>query len=166
MSDAVAVAVAKAVTEQLADATLSQTFTPERSYADWAQPLEKESVTEADKLYVDVVLQATGAEVQLDDRGSTEHSVSVDIAVRKKFGADKQDDDTGRVVVSEVDAMMLLVQEVYELFIPERLANFEDAVWDPEQGTRILVAPLKKHLYEMKQFTGIVRVGFLAVKNH
>lgn len=166
MPDAVSVSVAKAVTAMLADASLSQTFTPERSYADWAQPIEKDGVSDTNILYVDVVPQATGMQAELDDRGSNEHTTYIDIAIRKRFGPEKHDDDTGRVLIAEVDAMMLLVQEVYELFMPERLEDFEDAVWNPEQGTRILVAPLKKHLYEFKQFTGIVRVGFLTSVAH
>lgn len=166
MPDAVAVSVAKAVTAMLADASLSQEITPERSYADWAQPLEKEQVSDTDRLYVDVVQQATGLQAELDDRGSNEYTTFIDIAIRKRFGPSKQSSVDGRVLVAEVDAMMLLVQEVYELFMPERLTDFEDAVWDPEQGTRILVAPLKKHLYEHKQFTGIVRIGFIASAAH
>lgn len=166
MPEAVAVSVANAVTAMLADASLSQTFTPERSYADWAQPLEKEQVSDTDRLYVDVVPQATGMQAELDDRGSNQYTTFIDIAIRRRFGPDKQSNTDGRVLVAQVDALMLLVQEVYELFMPKRLEDFEDAVWDPDQGTRILVAPLKKHLYEYKQFTGIVRIGFIANVAH
>ena len=43
MSDeAVEVSVAKAVVSELAAATLSQTISPVRSWADWVQPLETE----------------------------------------------------------------------------------------------------------------------------
>ncbi len=166
MPESIAVSIAKAVTAQLAAASLSQTIHPERSYADWSQPLEREQVSDEERLYVDVVPQATGLQVGLQTRGSNEHRVAIDIAVRRRFGQDKQDRDTGRVVIDEVDALMLLVQEIHEQFMPERLTDFEDAAWDPDQGTRILVAPLKRHLYEMKQFTGIVRLTFIASKDH
>jgi len=166
MSESTAVSVAKAVTQELASATLSKPFVPERSYADWSQPLEREQVSDTDRLYVDIVPQATGMQVALDTRGTNEHRVVIDIAVRQRFGQEKQDNDTGRIVIDEVDALMLLVQEIYELFMPQRLTDFEDAVWDPDQGTRILVAPLKRHLYELKQFTGIVRLTFIASQDH
>lgn len=166
MPESIAVSIAKAVTAQLAAASLSQPIQPERSYADWSQPLEREQVSDEERLYVDVVPQSTGLQVGLQTRGSNEHRVAIDIAVRRRFSQDKQDRDTGRVVIDEVDALMLLVQEIHEQFMPVRLTDFEDAAWDPDQGTRILVAPLKRHLYEMKQFTGIVRLTFIASKDH
>lgn len=166
MPEAIVVSIAKAVTQELAAAALSKEIHPERSYADWSQPLEREQVSDEERLYVDVVPQATGLQVGLETRGTTEHRIVVDIAVRQRFSQDKQDRDTGRVVIDEVDRLMLLVEEIYELFMPQRLTEFEDAVWDPEQGTRILVAPLKRHLYEMKQFTGIVRLTFIASQDH
>ena len=95
--------------------------------------------------------------VELDTRGSYSYTIPVDIAIRKRFEDDAQDDDTGRTLVSEVDALMLFTQEMYELFMPERLTNFDSAVWE---STEILVAPHTKHLKDYSQFTSVIRLVF------
>lgn len=152
MSDAVAVAVAKAVTSQIDAATLSLAFTPERSYADWELALE-----DADELHVDVVVVTTELATELSSRGRMKYTVPIDIGVRKRFVTAQQDDDTGRVELAEVDALMLLVEEIHELFASVSLTDYTEATW---QETKTLVAPLNKHLRENRQFTGIVRVTF------
>src|SRR5690349_16354600 len=107
MPDSEAVAIAKEVTAEILAATLSQTFTLERSYADWA--LELKNATD---LRVDVCLVTTKQEVDAGTRGGRLlYTVPIDVAVRQKFGAELQDDDTGRIPVATVDALMLLVQE-------------------------------------------------------
>jgi hypothetical protein len=152
MSDAVAVEIAKAVTVQIAAATFSQTFTPERSYAEWDVELKDE-----DELHVDVVVVTTEQTADLSSQSTVKYLVPVDIGVRKKFGPDKQNDDTGRIQIESVDELVLLVQEIHELFTPQRLTGFDPGVW---QETKIVVSPATKHLREMRQFTGIVRVTF------
>jgi hypothetical protein len=167
---AVAVSVADAVVKQIESATLSQQVTPRRSYADWELDLSKSDLLEhreADKLHVDVVAQMTEQRVELAARGGRlKYIIPVDIGVRRKFGADKQNDDTGRIDIAEVDALMLLVQELYELFMPQRLTEFPFAVWDGENGgTRILAAPVRDHLRKMRQFTGLIRVVFISYRD-
>jgi hypothetical protein len=157
MSDAAPVTVAKAVTAELAAASLSQEFEPERSYADWDLPLE-----DSDRLHVDVVIVTTEQKSKLDTRSGLNYLVPIDIAIRKRFSQGQQDDDTGRVNIDDIDALMLLTDEIHRLFIPRRLTTFAEAVW---QETKILVAPERKHLRELRQFTGIVRVTFDASGN-
>ncbi len=152
MPEAVAVELAKAVTAQLAAATLSQKFAPERSYAEWDVDLKDE-----DQLHVDVVAVTTEQTADLSSHSTLKYVVPVDIGVRKKFGPDKQNDDTGRIQIESIDELVLLVQEIHELFTPKRLTQFEAGVW---QETKIVVCPATKHLREMRQFTGIVRVTF------
>lgn len=166
MSDAVVVAVAKAVTAQIAAATLSQKFTPERSYADWDFKLEAMdllALQDADKLHVDVVGHTMQQASELATRGSLRYTVPIDIAVRRKFGQDKQNDDTGRIAIEEIDALMLLTQELFVMFTKVRLADFQYAIWDNDKGgTNIVVAPDVKHLRELRQFTAIIRIFFRA----
>jgi len=151
MSNAVSVEVAQAVTDQLAAATLSQTINPERNDADWELAME-----EASDLHVDVVAVTTDQKIELSSRSTVCFTVPVDIAVRRRFGNDKQD-AKGRVNIAEVDALKLLVQEIFLLFIPQRLTEFPAGAWEE---TKISVCPLVKHLKDNKQFTGIVRVTF------
>jgi hypothetical protein len=158
MSDeAVEVTVAKAVVSELAAATLSQKITPVRSWADWVQPLEVDDTCKENTLYVDVVPVATAQEIEASSRSTIAYTCPVDVAVRMKFGADRQDQDTGRIAIEEVDALMLLVQEIHERFTLTRMQDFDAAAW---QGTKRLVAPHKPHLRDIRQFTGIVRVSF------
>ena len=51
------------------------------------------------------------------------------------------------------------LQEIHEHFTLERMQSFDAASWS---GTKRLVAPHKPHLREFRQFTGIVRVTFIA----
>lgn len=159
MPEAVSVSVAKGVLAMLAAATLSKTISPERSYADWEMLLE---LAEEDGLRVDVVAVTTEQKTDLSSRGSSQFLIPIDIAVRRKFGVDRQDDDTGRIEIAEIDALCLLVQEIHELFTPLRLVDFTAGVW---QENRILVCPIKEHLRLNRQFTGIVRVTFRVDKD-
>lgn len=156
-AEAVEVSVAKGVVAQLAAANLSRPITPVRSWADWIAPLETDNTCKEDVLYVDVVPVATAQEVEASSRATLAYTVPIDIAVRRKFGPDWQDQETLRINVREVDAMMFLVQEIHELFTLARMQDFEAGTW---LETKRLVAPHKPHLRDLRQFTGIVRVTF------
>lgn len=152
---AVVVEVASAVKAMIATAqsTLSQTeFTLERSYADWELELKN-----ASELRVDVAAVINKQRVELGTRGSWDYVIPVDIAVRKRFKDSEWQDENGRAEVASVDALMLLTQNLFELFMPQRLTGFTDGVWE---STEILVAPVTEHLRKHKQFTSVVRVVF------
>src|SRR5690606_8200632 len=122
---AVFVEVTKAVCDELAEGSFSQAFVPERSYADWEKPLEDHELG-VNNLTVDVVGVMTNQAITEATRGSEpkiKYGVSVDVAVRKRFGTDKQDEHTGRVLIAEVDALALLVQEIFEFFHLNRIAG-------------------------------------------
>lgn len=164
MADAVATTVAKSVLADLEAASLSQTITPERSYADWEEPLET-AATEESRLLVDVVANTTDQTLVAATRGSEpkiQYIVVVDVAVRCRFGQDKQNSETGRVKIEEVDSLVLLVQEIHELFHLKRTANADGIVW--HEPAKVLVNPDREHLRKMKQFTGIVRLSFEAFR--
>ena len=153
MPEAVTVTVAKEVAEILADASLSQAgLNVERSYADWELELN-----DFDQLHVDVVSVMTEQAVELASRGKHQYTVPVDIGIRRKFGHEKQSDATGRIEITEIDDLVLLVQEIHELFAKGRLTEFQSAV---HQETRILANPIKQMLHQNRQFTGIIRLTF------
>lgn len=165
--DAVQVAVAKAVTAMIAANDFGVPFTAERSYADWELKLDAMDLLELqqdiDKLRVDVVAHTTQQRTELTSRGIVKYIVPVDIAVRRKFGTDKQNDETGRIKIEEIDQLVKLVEDIHLLFTPQRLTEFDYAVWDGEDGgTSIVVNPDQKLLREKRQFTGIVRIFFRA----
>lgn len=152
---AVVVSVAEALKEMIAAGTFSQEFTPERSYADWALEF-----TKATPLRVDVVGVISKQKVELDDNESLRYKAPIDIAIRQRFEADEQSEEVGkegRVLLSKVDALMLLTQEIFASVMPQRLPEFDDAVW---QSTEILVAPDKEMLRTHKQFLSVIRLTF------
>lgn len=157
MPTAVCVDIAEKVKVLLDAATLSQAFTPARSYADWELEL-----TDSDTLHVDVVAHSTEQKIEMESQGCVEFLVPVDIAVRKRFTQAQQDSNTGRVLVAQVDALVLLVQEIVESLMPNRITgDFGDAVWT---GSKIVANPLLQHLRENRQFTGVVRLNFVYSK--
>lgn len=153
---AVSVGVAQAVTDMLAAATLSQGFTPERSYADWDLELEDS------RLHVDVAAVINKQECFQLTRGKKRFTIPIDVAVRRRFKTDKQDDETGRIEIEEIDALVLLVEEIHGLLWKVSLDGFSSAVWEKLE---IPACPALPHLKTMKQFIGIVRVTFVVDKD-
>lgn len=159
MPQAIAVSVADELVAMLV--TASATFSggeilPVRSYADWELELP-----EASDLLIDVAPVTTEQKAELASRSKMGFDVPVDIAVRRRFGQENQD-EFGRVALVEVDALMLLVEEILTAFAMQRMTNFQAASW---QETKILVAPIREHLHKHKQFSGIVRLTFRAHKD-
>lgn len=155
MPDAVLVSVADAVVAHLAAQSFSQEIEPEWSFATWQSEQLKGAC--AERLNVDVVPVTTNQEASLGTHSKIRYRVPVDIAVRQRLGADKQDDDTGKALRSEVAALCLLVQELHVACMKHRFNEFTAGVWE---STRLLANPLRKHLIEWRQYTGIVRVTF------
>lgn len=164
MPDAVSVSVAKAIVAELQTAKLSRTISPERSYAEWdleLKEIDKLELKDADKLRVDVVSHSTEQVVEQISRGMLEYRIPVDVAVRRKFGADKTNDDTGRIEIEEVDKLLYLVEEIHALFANREEEFNGGAKWN---DTAILAAPVIEHLRDMRQFTGIIRLTFIAYR--
>lgn len=156
---AVAVSVAEAATAMIADATLSQTIEPVFSYADWELALDKEC-----GLLVDVIIATTEQKDELITRGKRKFVTPLTIAVRKKFGNESRNDDTGRIDTAAVNPLVLLVEEISGLFMPERLEDFSAGKWDQQAGgTKIIANPHWTHLFHNGQFTGLVKVYFSTI---
>jgi len=164
MSDAISVGIAKAVTSLIDAATLSQDFTPERSYAEWELDLSKQAkdsgweLSDADKLHVDVVAHTTQQDSELSGRGFLRYSVPVQIAIRKKFGQEAQDDDTGRIAIAKIDELIKLTEEIHVLLTEADLDDQYNSKWN--DAPKIIAAPVKAHLRQISQFTGIIEGTF------
>ena len=153
---AVDIAIADAVKDALEVATFSKAIAPVRSYAEWDDALE-----DLGELHVDVVPLQAGPETTLEDRGTVEYSCQIDIGVRYRFGASDQESVTGRISTEEVDALKLLVQEIAEYFMTDRFSDATAGIW---QETEIKLGWSRKHLRQMRQFFGFVRLTFLATR--
>ena len=156
MADAVVVAVGKAVTAQLAAATLSQTIDPQYSDAQSAaRRLEDDDLEQAGRLLVDVVPVQVRQKVELASRGTLQYTVPVHIAVRFKFGANKQDGDSGEIKQDEIDKLKLLVQDIFELCSFRQRLTISNR--ESGRALEILVCPLNRHLIQMRQLPGSSR---------
>lgn len=155
---AICVSIAEACKDMLNAASLSQKFCAERSYSDWDLELTGE---EAEKLHVDVCASVAEQTATHDTRGSQTFNVPVDIAVRYKFRQSQRGEDTGRIRVKEVDDLVLLVEEIFSVFVAERLTDFDEAVW---VRTEIRTTCDRLRLKTSAQFLGVVRVTFNADK--
>lgn len=165
MPDAVIVAVAKAVTEELnnaAQGAFPAPFTAERSWADWDEVLKR-----LGDLKVEVVpAEPNNPRLTQATRSEWEYTVSINICVRQKLGQDAQDDETGRVDKERVDTLVLLVQRIAEYFAPalgqsgRRLEDLPEAVLEVPDGGAIVASYVREHLRNHRQFTGIVRLVY------
>jgi len=141
MADDAAVEVAEALKDALNDGSWTQTFTAARVYDLTAELEDDETV------HVDVAIRVDGGEIE--SRGTTENDIAVDIAVRKKCDC----------AVATLDALMLLIQEIKDDQIGERLstATQGDAwcyAWERNP------AYYPKHIREFRQFTGMLTLRF------
>lgn len=164
MPEAVIVEVAEAVKEAIKGHDFGVHFELERSYAEWSDEL-----TTLDELRVDVVpwldLPNLGASGLLD------YPQTIDVLIRKRFGQTEYSPDTGRIDRSDVDRLMLFVQDLWEFFVPcqptqtgilTTEAGYR-AAWDPET-TKMMNHYVRPHLRKL-QFTGWIRLGFLVSKD-
>jgi hypothetical protein len=152
MPDAIAVDIAKQLTTLLTATLAPYSVVPERSYADFDLELDD------DEIHVDVVVVSTKQTVELGSRGKNRYEVPIDVALRKKFGESDKDPTTGRTIIDKIDEMMLLAQTLSEALIPEELGGL-GSLW---QSSELISLPLLKHIRELRQFTSIVRVTFVA----
>lgn len=158
MPDAEAVKVAKEVYNVLNGAKLSQEFNLERGYAAWDLKLDGDH---DQPLRIDVAIVTTRQEPELANRGGDiNYTVPIDVCIRKKFGPEDQDDDTGRIANEKIDPLMYFVQEVHKLFVMRRLANDLNIAW--KENPTLTVAPQIKLLREHRQFTALIRLVFVA----
>ena len=155
MPTAVLVTTADAVLNVLADNDFSQDFEPQRSYADWDLPLE-----DSDDLNVDVV-PVNAPDFELETRESISYAPQVDIVIRKRLVQEEQEAD-GSLVLSVIDDLVYLVQQIAEFFVTDRFSEVESIIW---QRTQILAAYKASHLRQHRQFTGIIRLTFTATSD-
>lgn len=149
------IAVADAMTAEIADAVKSGhfeglEFTPVRSFADW----EKE-LGDLDCLHVDCV-PFNYDESVLKSRGTLGYLCSVSVVVRKRFKP-KHTTQCGDIANEHVDRLVLLIEELSEFFIKQRLQAMPSAVWDKSQ---IIAAYDYDILRRASMFAGVVRITF------
>lgn len=154
MPDAAAIVrVADAVTAAISGNDFGVEFETERSYADWKQALE-----ELDCLRVDVVpVIHNEADVSTRDN-RVDYTCQVDVAIRKRFNQSDQNAVDGRVANSEIDRLVLLVEQIFEFLThPDRRRLSDSITWE---SAKVLWTCNRKDLRDNRQFTGLVRYTY------
>jgi len=148
---ALLVTIADALTAELNAHDFGVQFKAERSYADWDELLE-----ELDTLRVDVVPVGYG-DADLESRGTLHYLPAVDIGVRRHFGSGDEQENDGRIDQAQIDALVLLVEQIHAFFTKQRPDDTVEAIW--KQG-KVNVTFNRQMLRDHRQFMGIVRFTF------
>lgn len=145
------VELADALTADLAEAArgsrFARQFDPQRSYVP-----DDVKLTKADELRVDVVVGGHD-ESELLDRGTVGYTSRIKIGLRYKF-SQGDSTPTGEIELSEIDDLVLLVEQIYEFLAKKRYC---EATW---RDSSIRATVVAEHLRTNNQFTGLLFVRF------
>lgn len=146
------IGVADAIATALNRRDFGLAFEAERSYADWDDKLE-----DMDSIHVDIVPSGY-YRAELLDRATTAYGCLTNIAVRKRFDLNEQLDDN-TIDLTAIDELVSFCESIHLYLAATRLAApVDDAIWD---STEMRLEFDRKALREDRQFTGILRVGYL-----
>lgn len=151
---AILVSVADAIAEELAEVTLSEEFSVDRSYADWDDDLQENQKG----VLVDVVPASCSS--TLLSRGKLAYVCTVNVLLRKRLNQIDRDRD-GKFRNEVIDALVEDLQTINEYFAPSqpdqtgrRLTAMATARWTEQSGIK---APYsRKMLRDHSQFSGWV----------
>lgn len=139
--------VAEAIKDNLNAGSFTTTFTAQRSYGDTQVALEDQ-----DTLHVEVIPQ--GYPDEIITQGNHEYEVDVRIWVRKRFGQESRDGEQ-KLLLSQIDTLVDLVEDIQQFFIKRSLTGYTDASWR-ESTTETPYSA--EHLRIYSQFTGQIKV--------
>jgi len=132
--------IADAVVQELNAGSWSLPLSAERHY----RPL----FDLADMAALHVTVVPKGIVVERLDRTRNQEDVQVDVAVQKKFSTGDN---------AELDALVVLVQEIADFFRLRRLTAYPAAVWVRSENVPVY-AP--EHMDELRQFTSVLTLTF------
>ena len=141
---AVIIDIADAVVTELNAGSFSQAFTAERHY------LPIFELEDLKGLRVTVVPK--GVAIQSTGRNSNQHDVEIDVAVQKKL---TKTDGT------EIDPLMILVEELADHFRFKRLTSYAGAVWSKTQNEPVYA---QEHLDQFRVFTSVLTLTFRVIR--
>lgn len=151
MANSLEIQIADAVASAINAATWGETFRAERIYGDIDTPLE-----ELDRLRVDVVMPEGWDSHELDDRANDVCVVPIEIAIRKKFGVEQQDQVDGGTQRAELDRLFNLTIDMARFFLTDQFSGIEANCTD----TELVQAYDREMLAQMGQFTAVIQLTF------
>lgn len=138
--------IADAVVTAINAASLSQSVTAVRSY------IATRELSDDSGLTVTVMPAADAA--KRDSRKSSQHHFTLHVGVQQKV-ADKTN--------ATIDPLMLLTQEMADLFLYQRAGNAVLVMPDKDDGQpAIRVLFNEQHLRDLDQFTAVIQLTFKA----
>jgi hypothetical protein len=150
---AAVVTIAEAVKDRLnaPPAPLSQSFTAIRAYV----PTFGKQDSDADE-FAELRVTVVAAELTMAtlSRRDDDFDYVVDVAIQKRIDREAIEDADFN---AEVDPLMLLAEEVMDLFRGKRLTGYETALC-VAAANRPIFAP--EHLDEQRLFTSLIRLTF------
>lgn len=141
--------IADAVAAALNFHTFSREFTAERTY------LATFELPDLKTLKVTVVPRSILPAPEADTRGATRHDYAISVAVQKKFK------EIGEAERTEIDALMVLVEEIAKHLERLPLAPGSDAKWVGMENAPVFIP---EHIDELRQFTSVLTVTYRAAR--
>jgi len=152
MADAKLVLVANAIKVEMAEHEFCVSPKIERAYV---TEIELQNLNE---LRVDV--QPGDEDTEAADRSTIKHTCRVDVLVRKRFTADDEVLETGKISVQKIDELLRFMEEIHDFFHMRRLTEYDAAAWE---GVEFRPIYYPDHLRNLLQFTGVVAVTYVVI---
>lgn len=129
-------------------------FDIERSYLDIDADLEQ-----LDRLRVDVAVPEEWDEHNLDTIADEAYVVTIEVAIRKRFNLEQQNQAAGGIQTREIDKLVNFASSMARYFTADRLSALDTAnvSWKSMQLAQLYS---RKQLAESRQFTAILEFTF------
>lgn len=151
MANCLEIQTADAIVAAINAATWTETFRAERTYADLDHPLE-----DLDVLKVEVALPEAWESYELDNRNSDDVKLTLEIAIRKRFGLERQNQASGTILREEIDRLVNLTIEMARSFATDAPGSVQ-ASW---VSTTLAQLYDRVTLREFHQFTSLIELEF------
>lgn len=154
MADDLLLQTCDAIKNAIAAVDWGVEFDLSRGYLDADATLE-----ELDRLRVDVVVPEAWDDHQLDTHGDESYVCTIEVAIRKRFGLEQQNQAAEGIRTEEVDALVNFVSTMSRYFTADRLTDFstENVSWQSVNLTQLYS---RAQLTESRQFTAIIEFTF------
>lgn len=143
-----------AIRDAILAASWDLDFACDRGYLDVDEPLE-----ELDRLRVDVVVPESWDEHELDTQADESYTVTIEVAIRKRFGLEEQNNAAGGIRRDALDELATFACSLARFFTADRFTAFstENVAW---QETTLAQLYSREQLVQSRQFTAIIELTF------
>lgn len=153
MASDLVIQTADAIKDAIAAKAWGVDFALSRSYLDIDADL-----VELDRARVDVVMPEDVDDFVLDTKADEMLTVTYEIAIRKRFDLNQQNNAEGGIRQSEIDALVNLTLAIARHFTADRFADLTGNIaW---KETSLAQLYIRTALQERHQYVGVVEITF------